>query len=529
MKNLLQPGTKCLLVDPRHPEHSFWNYAELCRLIGTRYLTPPLGLMTVAALLPQDWCFRLVDENVEALTDEEIAWADVVCTGGMLTQSKGILAVIERAQRLGKPVAVGGPDPTLRPEVYEAAEFLVMGEGELSIPLWMKDLSNGSGCGRYRPEGYADLFLSPIPRFDLMTPQHYLYRGIQFSRGCPHGCEFCDIAVLSGRHPRTKAPDQVLAELQALHDLGCRHEVLFVDDNLTANRKPVKEFLHRLEEWLRERGHPFYFACQASVDIAHDEELLDLLRRVDVRFAFIGLETPETEALSAMGKSPNLRRDLLVDVKRIQACGINVDAGFILGSDGDSPGVAQAMLDFIVETGIPLAMVGLLHVLPGTPLAERLRRENRLPDESTLSSGAMIGDQSLHGLNFITVRPRADILNDLAWLLERLYAPAAYFTRVTTSSLRLRPPAKRGHTLKGTWRDVGSFLAISGRLGLRRETARLYWQTLLTVLLRNPRGIENAVSMMALYVHLGPHMRFAVEHLRSELRTLPLPNGRASS
>jgi len=503
--------------------HGFWDYAAVCRAVGTRYQSPPLGLLTVAALLPQDWEFRLVDENVESLSDADLGWADLVCTGGMATQSGNVLTLVARARAMGKPVAVGGPDPTLRPDAYAAADFLVLGEGELSIPMWLADWAAGANRGVYRPEGFADLACSPIPRFDLMKHRHYLFKSLQFSRGCPHDCEFCDIAALQGRRPRTKTPDQVLAELQALLRLGGRPDVFFVDDNLVAARGPAKELLRRLVAWRQGHRHPFLFGAQLSIDVARDGELLALLHEANLRGCFIGLETPEPDALAALGKAACLNGDLLADLRRIHAAGIHVNGGFIVGSDRDSPAMVRSMVDFIAAAAIPVAMVGLLHVLPGTRLEARLRQEGRLPGGALAVPEASDGDQSLHGLNFATARPRQEILRDLAEIFARLYAPGPYFERVLAMGLRLGPAGRMRSSPATVWRNARAFMAISNRLGFRPRTAWPYWRMLLQVLLRNPCAAENAVSMAAMYLHLGPHAAFVIARLAEGIGDMARP------
>jgi len=515
--DLSKPELRCLLVYPRHAPHSFWNYREVCRLVGAKTLTPPLGLLTLAGMLPKSWSLRLVDENVAPLADADLAWADLVCTGGMLTQAQATLTVSARARQMGKPVAVGGPDPTLRPEIYAAADYLVLGEGELAVPQWLTDFGRGAARGRYQVTGWADLDASPLPRFDLIRREDYLYAGIQFSRGCPHGCEFCDIAQLAGRSPRVKSPSRMLAELMAWHDLGWRHEMLFVDDNLTAHPVAAKEFLRHLIPWQADRRYPFFFACQATVAIARDEELLRLLHDAGFRYAFLGLETPEPAALAAMGKSTNLKGELLGELRRIQAAGIHADAGFILGSDGDSPQVAEAMLDFIGRAGLPVAMVGMLNALPGTPLAERLQRAGRMAPGAPAAATEVIGDQMLHGLNFQPTRPRKEIIRDLIRILDELYKPQAFFARVTDACLRLGPRRRCRQGAGRHWRDLCALLAICRRLGGNPATAGCYWRMLWRVLLGNPRGLENAVSIAAMYLDLAPQARIAADHWRATL------------
>ena len=265
-----------------------------------------MGLLTVAALLPQHWQFKLVDENVEPLFDEQIEWADIVCTGGMLPQQKGILSVIDRAHQKRRPVVVGGPDPSSQPNLYQSADYLVLNEGEITIPMFIEEWEKGCRKGDYRSKEKADMTKAVVPRFDLIRFKDYLHVGIQYSRGCPFNCEFCDIIKLYGRKPRTKTPEQIINELQYLYNIGYRGHIDFVDDNFIGNKRDVKKVLAAINEWSIANNHPFYFSTEASINLANDEDLLELMRDVDFRFVFIGIETPETKILELAQKKQNL-------------------------------------------------------------------------------------------------------------------------------------------------------------------------------------------------------------------------------
>ena len=299
---------KCLFVQPGFSKYSALNYVDVCNIMGAKYSMPPLGLLTVAALFPQNWNIKLVDVNVEELTDNDLLWADLVCTGGILSQQKGILQIINRAHRAGKKIVVGGPDPTCQPDIYKSADFLVLGEGENTIPYLITDLINGLDSGVYKSEGLATISDSVVPRYDLIKFQDYIMMGIQFSRGCPYNCEYCNVIELFGRKPRTKSIESIIGELESLYNFGYRGHIFFVDDNFFGNRNKVEELLVRLKVWLRERQYPFYFGAEATLNFANDDKLLKLIKDIDFRFLSIGIETPETELLNSVNKVQNTKR-----------------------------------------------------------------------------------------------------------------------------------------------------------------------------------------------------------------------------
>ena len=499
------PSLRALLVFPPFGSQSFWNYEETCEVMGARYSAAPLGLITVAAMLPPAWQVRLVDCNVEQLTDDHLAWADVVFTGGMLPQQRGTQEVIARAQAAGKRAVVGGPDVTATPEVYAAAEFRVQGEAEELVPRLVADLEAGLPGGRYVAKEFPDLTRSPVPRFDLLSLRHYLHVGVQYSRGCPFDCEFCNVIELNGRRPRTKLVPQVLAELETLRALGYRGHVDFVDDNLIGNKARAKPLLRALAAWLAERGHPFTFTTEASINLADDDELLGLMRAANFFAIFVGIETPDAAALEAAHKMQNTRRDLAASIRKIHRAGIFVNAGFIIGFDAEKGRVADAMVECIEAMNVPVCMVGLLYALPGTRLARRLAAEGRLRDDAyDVNEGD--ADQCTSGLNFETGRPREEMLRDYREVLSRIYDPRAFFGRVRRLCREVDTSSQK---LEWNWRhlrrELRAFATFSFRLSRRGPAVRLaYWRTLLDTLLHNPRAVRVAGSFSALYLHYGP-------------------------
>lgn len=361
---------RALLIYPRFPK-TFWSYEKILELVNRKVLLPPLGLVTVAAILPQEWEFKLVDRNIRAVTEEEWAWADIVILSAMIVQKEDMVDQISLAKQHGKRVAVGGPYPTSVPEEMEAAgvDFLILDEGEITLPMFVEALERGETQGRFSSNGEKpDVTTTPIPRYDLLERSAYDSMSVQFSRGCPFQCEFCDIIVLYGRKPRTKEPQQLLAELQALYDLGWRGGVFMVDDNFIGNKRNVKRLLQDLKVWQSERGYPFRFDTEASLDLADDDELIELMLDCNFAAVFMGIETPDTDSLQLTKKFQNTRSPLLESIDKVTRSGLRVIAGFIIGFDGEKPGAGQRIVDFAEVTGIPTTTFAMLQALPNTVL-----------------------------------------------------------------------------------------------------------------------------------------------------------------
>jgi radical SAM superfamily enzyme YgiQ (UPF0313 family) len=376
--NTEAPVCRVLLIAPRFAGRSFWSLDAACEIYGARVLATPLGLVTVAALLPPSWQCRLVDRNAEDLRESDLDWADLVMIGGMLPQRPDALEVIELAHRFGKPVVVGGPDVTSSPGIYETADFRVLGEAEGAIDAFIAEWNSGVRGGVFEAEKFTiDVTKTPIPRFDLLKRSHYDYFSVQFARGCPFKCEFCDIIELFGRLPRVKTTEQMLAELQALYLTGYRGPLDFADDNFIGNKKAVKAFRPHLIVWQKAHGYPFAFSTEASINLADDDALLALMREANFFFVFIGIESPDADTLVSMQKKQNTRRVIADSVHKIYRAGMIVTAGFILGFDSEKGSIAEAMIDCIEAAAIPIGMIGLLYALPGTQLTRRLAHEGR--------------------------------------------------------------------------------------------------------------------------------------------------------
>lgn len=527
------PDCKILLVFPAFPVNTFWNLGAAFAVEGSRAAQPPLGLMTVAALLPQTWSCRLIDRNVSKLTDSDIEWADLVMTGGMNVQRFDCLAVVEWAQRLGKRVAVGGPDVSSQPEAYAGADYVICGEAEKVIDDLVQAWREGrTGETFVAEKSSVDVSCTPVPRFDLVSRSDYSYFSLQFSRGCPFTCEFCDIIELYGRVPRVKTVAQFIGELQSLYDSGYRGHLDFVDDNFIGNKKAVKELLPALIDWQRARKYPFWFSTEASLNLADDENLLASMRQANFGLVFVGIESPDVQTLASTQKKQNTKRRIAESVHRIQAAGIVVLAGFIVGFDSEAANVAPQMIDCISEAAIPVCMAGLLVALPNTQLSRRLARERRLfsLDWAFAQSRQIGGDQCVLGLNFETLRPRRDVLTDYRQVIKVIYSPSAYFARVRSlvGRVGLWPPHGERRAEKPRWHFLGlsdkewvslaRLLIGSCRAGPRTlfEVIRL----LLWAVRSDPRRLHLVGLHAAFYLHLGPFSRVASSEASRQIAAL---------
>ncbi len=519
---MARPACKVLLVSPRFDFPSFWSLNAACEVTGKGRTEPPLGLITVAALLPRHWQLRLLDHNFEDLTGRDLAWADLVMTGGMIPQRPDALRIVDRCRDFGKPVVVGGPDVTSSPQVFERADFRVLGEAEGVIETFIRAWEAGARRGTFEAEKFqVDVSASPLPRFDLVRHDRYLAMAVQFSRGCPFTCEFCDIIELYGRVPRTKTPDQMLAELDALYRLGYRGHVDFVDDNLIGNKKAVRAFLPHLCEWQKKHGYPFTFSTQASINLADDDAFLQLMRAANFTLVFVGIESPDTDTLVSAQKKQNTRRQLAECIRKLYRAGMIVQGGFILGFDVEKREAIDEMMAFIDASSIALCMVGLLTALPGTQMARRLAREGRLQPvrDFDFYSDAAAGDQCTEGLNFDTVRPRREILDDYRTILDRIYRPEAFFERARMAGRQLdRPNHKANVSLRvilGDLRTLGRFfwrLAVRGR-GARVPFLRAVWDCFR----HDPRAAREVLALAVTYLHVGPFSRRVIAHLDREI------------
>jgi radical SAM superfamily enzyme YgiQ (UPF0313 family) len=508
-----------LMVCPRFEAETFWSFKQTSKAFGAKYPAPPLGLITVAALLPRSWSVRLINRNTEELTDDDLDWADLVFTGGMLPQAGDTLDIIDLCRAWGKPVAVGGPSVTSSPHGYPAANFRVLGEAEGVIEQFVEAWEAGAREGLFEAEKFqVDVTKTPIPRFDLLKFDDYLHVGVQFSRGCPFTCEFCDIIELYGRVPRAKTSVQMLAELDELYRLGYRGLVDFVDDNLIGNKKAVKAFLPELAKWLAAHDYPFEFTTEASINIADDQELLMLMNRASFVGVFVGIESPDPTTLIAMRKKQNTRRNIAQSVHKIYAAGLFVHAGFIIGFDSETQSAADAMVELIEEAAIPVCMVGLLYALPNTQLTRRLEKEGRLHPhlERKDLMDVKSADQCTMGLNFETLRPREEILADYVRILERIYDPVAYAGRLERLAKMLGNCSRR----QPSRRNLGRREMLNRIISNMPEPRDLFGRTLTRCVESNPDSARRILLLMALYIDVGPFSRDVIARIENMIATL---------
>lgn len=487
--------TRCLLVRPEFLEDTFYNLSDVFRTLGGAAPAPPLGALIAAALLPESWELRLVDAEVEPLTDDALAWADIVMVSGIGPQQETIQAVLARARALGKTTVVGGAAPTLQPEKFtDKADFVVAGEAETTIPKLLEDLERGAQSGSYFSTERADITDGPVPRYDLCKLDRYLFVGLGYNRGCPFACEFCALTRIFGKKPRSKSVEQVLRELGCLYELGYRGVIDFGYDNLIGNPRQAELILEAVAEWSRAHRHPFCFTTEATMNLARQPRILQLMQECDFRYVFMGIESADEEVLRKTHKVQNTVMPPEEVVRTVNAYGIVVNTGLILGFDGETEKAPDLMLRMIERTAAFPTLILALHALPNTDLAERLAREGRLFGGGIDIRRDDRTDTATTGLNFVTSRPRAQILADLARVLEEVYHPRNHYRRVAQTvrwlgrKNRFRPP------LKMLPRLFRSFLRIALTVGLDRETGPLFWRAVLGTALTKPAALEVVIG-----------------------------------
>lgn len=482
---------KVLLVYPEFPD-TYWSFRHALSFEGKRSAFPPLGLLTVSALLPRSLERRLVDMNVQRLKPTDIKWADVVFISAMIVQKDSLERVVELCKAHGKRVVVGGPYVSTSKEQLPQADHIFVGEAETTLPEFVRDLARGNAKRVYHPAERPALNATPVPHFRLADLRRYSAMSVQYSRGCPFQCEFCDIIEIYGRVPRTKTNEQMLAELDALRELGWRGLVFIVDDNFIGNKRNVKRMLPELIEWSECHKRPFSFITEASVNLAEDDNLLELMRRANFRRVFLGIETPVPESLKEAQKGQNTRRDLLDSVKKIQSYGMEVMAGFIVGFDNDPEDIFERQINFIRESAIPLAMVGLLTALPDTQLWRRLEREGRLLREST-------GNNTDGSLNFIPLMDTTRLIEGYQRILRTIYNPSEYYRRALDCLSRLthEPEPRRNPLIS----DVTAFLRVALALGVRDHERAEFWRYLKRSIRSNRQNFAHAVTLAAMGYH----------------------------
>ena len=469
---------------------TFWSFKHALKFVSKKASFPPLGLLTVSSLLPKDWNKKLIDMNADRLKDNDILWADIIFISAMSIQSESANEVITRCSKLNAKIAAGGPLFTSSPELYPNVDFLILNEAEITLPRFIDDLNNGNPKHKYTSDDWADITTTPLPQWDLVSMNNYTSMNLQYSRGCPFDCDFCDITVLYGRIPRTKTKEQVIAELDALYFTGWRGPVFFVDDNFIGNKvKLKKEILPAITEWNEIKGNPFYFNTEASINLADDETLMFQMAKAGFEAVFIGIESPNEKSLIECHKPQNTNRDLIASIKKIQQFGLEVQGGFIVGFDNDHPKIFEELTNFIQQSGIVTAMVGLLNAPKGTKLEKRLLQEGRMLNDFT-------GNNTDFTINFIP-RMDSEILSDgYKSILKTIYSPKYFYERVMIFLKDFEPKKKKVFHLNPNY-ILALFRSIV-KLGVIGEERIYYWKLFLWTLFRKPQLFSLAI-LFAIY------------------------------
>ncbi len=474
-----------LLVNPSIPE-TYWSFSHALKFIRKKATNPPLGLLTVAAMLPESWNRKLVDLNTGELTEASIRWADFIFVTAMSVQEESVRKVITRARELGVKTVGGGPLFTGDPEAFPQMDHLILNEAEITLPLFLKDLERGNPQRIYRTGRFADLRKTPPPDYSLINVNHYAQLSLQYSRGCPFQCEFCEITALLGRKVRIKSPDQILRELDVIYATGFRGSLFFVDDNFIGNRHQLKHrLLPEMIAWNRSRNYPFTFTTEASINLSDDPELMRLMSEAGFERVFVGIETVHEESLAQCDKNHNLDRNMVASVKKIQSAGMEVTGGFIVGFDQDPPGIFQRQIDFISQSGIITAMVGLLNAPNRTRLYDRLKKEGRILNRFD-------GNNTNLSMNFIPKMDREILISGYHSILQGIYSSKAYYRRLIRFLKDFRPAPQNLRRV-----DSGRIMALFRSLfyiGILNRGRIYYWKLFFWSLLNRPRLFPMAIT-----------------------------------
>jgi len=474
-----------LLVYPKYPD-TFWSFKSVLKYISKKAAFPPLGLLTVASLLPKTWVLKLVDVNVLELSDDSIAWADMVFISAMIVQMDSAREIIRRSKKQGKTVVMGGPAATTLPEQFAGVDYFVLNEAEITLPQFLADLEQGHPKPIYTSMERPDIKKTPIPQWSLINMKDYAIMPVQYSRGCPYDCEFCDIVVMNGHKPRLKTPGQLVGEIDSLYKAGWRGDIFIVDDNFIGNKTRVKKMLPALIAWQKKHKYPYVLTTEASTDLAGDEQLMQLMSAANFHKVFLGIETPNIDSLKECGKYQNTSQSLEEAVRKLQSKGMQVMGGFIVGFDNDTDSIFEAQIKFIQKVGVVTAMVGLLNVLPQTRLWHRLKAEGRLLEQTS-------GENTDAQLNYIPKMTRENLVEGYQKILATIYSPKEYYARINTFIKNFRPRAKnriRFAEYKAAIRSVWS-------IGVRSPSRFLFWglmaRTSLTKISALPIAVEMAI------------------------------------
>ncbi len=493
---------KILLVYPEYPD-TFWSFRHAIKVSSKKAVFPPLGLLTVASLLPSSWEKKLVDMNTDRLKSADIQWADYVFISAMVIQRQSTLEVIQKCRALHKKTVAGGPLFINQHEEFTDVDHLVLDEAEITLPLLLKDIENGCAQHLYTSQQRPDLTVSPLPMWPLLNMRKYTQMSLQYSRGCPFDCDFCNIAVLNGRVVRTKSKDQIIRELDALYEIGWRSGVFIVDDNFIGNKNKLKqEILPAMIDWQQRRKYPFSFSTQVSINLADDTRLTDMLVTAGFDGVFIGIESPNEDSLVECNKIQNEHRDLVGSIRILQNHGLQVQAGFILGFDNDPVSVFKSQIKLIQQSGIVMAMVGLLNAPRGTRLFQRMKDENRLtPEKAT-------GDNTDCSMNFVPKMDQQTLVDGYKEVMTTLYAPGEYYRRIKTFLSQYRPQKRKAISQIKWWHVIAWFRSV-WYLGIIDADRLSYWAFIFSTLFRRPRTFQLSMTL-AVY---GFHFRTIIRKL----------------
>lgn len=485
---------KVLLVYPKYPD-TYWSFKHALKFISKEAAIIPLGLVTIASLLPEEWERKLTDLNVAELKDKDIRWADFIFISAMSVQSKSVKQIINRCKQHHTRIVAGGPLFTEEFEQYPEIDHLILNEAELTLPLFLEDLKNGVPKRIYESDQFAEITNTPIPEYSLLKLNKYASVAIQYSRGCPFDCEFCDITALFGHKVRTKTADQLISELNCLLNIGWKGSVFFVDDNFIGHKHKLKtEILPKIIHWMKSNNYPFVFTTEASINLSDDNELMEMMVSAGFNKVFVGIETPEELCLTECNKLQNNNRDLIDCVNTIQKFGMEVTAGFIVGFDNDPPNIFQRQIDFIQKSGIISAMVGLLNAPRLSKLYMRLKKEGRILDKSS-------GDNTDYSMNFVPVMDKDQLLKGYQKIIHEIYSSKSYYTRVKLFLKSYKPPYKSQKYFN--FNELIAFFKSVFVLGIIMKNRQYYWKLLFWSLTRKPGSFVLAVT----YSIYGYHFR----------------------
>lgn len=478
---------KALLIYPEYPD-TFWSFKYALSFISKKAAYPPLGLLTVASLLPESWEKSLVDLNIKNLTDEDLKWADYALISAMAIQKESTKEIITRCQEMGVKVVAGGPLFTSAPEEFPEVDHLILDEAEITLPMFLEDLESGTTKNVYNTDKKPALEETPLPMWDLINMDDYAIMSIQYSRGCPYDCEFCDITYLFGHKCRLKTSNQVANELEHLYSYGWRGSVFIVDDNFIGNKaKLKKEILPAIINWMEEKKHPFSFITEASINLADDETLMDMMRKAGFVHVFVGIETPSEEGLIECSKIHNINRNLISSVKKIQNYGMQVSGGFIIGFDSDTHSIFEKQINFIQKSGIVTAMVGLLNAPKGTRLFQRLEQEQRLlPDYS--------GNNTDFSLNFIPKMDYNSLIEGYRQVVTTIYDPAYYYNRMLEFFKEFKPPKQRTKVSAFRLCYLKALFKAMFYFGIIERGRTYYWKMIIKTLFKYPKFLPEAIT-----------------------------------